>query len=63
MKRSKFIKQVLKSKHNTVFVNEDQVANALEVFEKLGMLPPDRIQEVANNDLDIMDEGSYFMCK
>jgi len=40
MKKSKFIKQVLKSKDNTVFVNEEQVANAIEVFEKLGMLPP-----------------------
>lgn len=38
MKKSKFIKQVLKSKDNTVFVNEEQVANAIEVFEKLGMI-------------------------
>lgn len=41
MKKSKFIKQVLKSKDNTVFVNEEQVDNAIEVFEKLGMVPPD----------------------
>ena len=41
MKRSEFIKKVLKSQRNTVFTNEEQVKNALEVFESFGMLPPD----------------------
>lgn len=50
MKKSKFIKQVLKSKDNTVFVNEEQVANAIEVFEKLGMLPPERLEEIPYNE-------------
>ena len=40
MKRSDFIKKVLKSKRNTVFVNEEQVENSLMIFESLGMIPP-----------------------
>lgn len=40
MKRSDFINKVLKSRNNTVFVTPEQVENAIEVFEKLGMLPP-----------------------
>lgn len=40
MKRSEFIKKVLKSKDNTVFTTKEQVQNSLELFEKLGMLPP-----------------------
>ncbi len=40
MKQSTFITKVLKSKKNTVFVNREQVLNAIEVFQKLGMLPP-----------------------
>jgi len=40
MKKSDFIKKVLKSRKNTVFVNEEQVSNSLEIFESLGMLPP-----------------------
>lgn len=40
MKRSEFIKKVLKSKANTVFTTKEQVENSLEIFEKLGMLPP-----------------------
>ena len=40
MKKSEFIKKVLKSRRNTVFVNKEQVENALEVFESFGMLPP-----------------------
>ncbi len=55
MKKSKFIKQVLKSKDNTVFVNEEQVANAIEVFEKLGMLPP--------YDPQYLDHGSIDDCQ
>lgn len=40
MKRSEFIKKVLKSKDNTVFTTKEQVENSLELFEKLGMSPP-----------------------
>ena len=41
MKRSQFIKEVLNSWKNTVFTTEEQVESALELFEKLGMLPPE----------------------
>lgn len=41
MKRSKMIKKALKHKLNTICVNEAQVGRMLEVFEKLGMLPPE----------------------
>lgn len=47
MKRSDFIKKVLKSKKNTVFTNKEQVENSLEIFESLGMLPP----EIKNPEL------------
>jgi hypothetical protein len=41
MKRSKFITKVLKDFSNTVFTTKEQVEVALELFEKLGMLPPE----------------------
>jgi hypothetical protein len=34
------IKKALNHTSNTVCVNEEQVERMLEVFEKLGMLPP-----------------------
>jgi len=37
MKKSQFIKEVLSDTSNTVFVNEEQVENTIELFEKLGM--------------------------
>lgn len=40
MKKDEFIEKVLSDDENTVFVNEDQVKNALGLFEKLGMKPP-----------------------
>lgn len=40
MKRSDFIKKVLKHGKNTVFVDEAIVERTLEIFEDLGMLPP-----------------------
>ena len=52
MKRSDFVKKVLKSRSNTVFVNEEQVINAMTVFESLGMLPP-----VIERDFGIYYEG------
>jgi hypothetical protein len=41
MKRSKFITKVLEDFSNTVFTTKEQVEVALELFEKLGMLPPE----------------------
>ena len=49
MKKSEFIKKVLKSKRNTVFVNLEQVENSLMIFESLGMLPP----------IDYIDDTGY----
>jgi len=40
VKKSDFIKRVLKSRRNTVFVNKEQVENSIMVLESLGMLPP-----------------------
>ena len=42
MKRSTVIKKALNHDLNTVCVNEEQVERMLEVFEKLGMLPPQK---------------------
>ncbi len=42
MKRSTMIKRALNHDLNTVCVNEAQVERMLEVFEKLGMLPPQK---------------------
>lgn len=39
MKRSEFIKLALNDLSNTLFVNEEQVRVAVELFEKLGMGP------------------------
>jgi hypothetical protein len=41
MKRSTMIKKALNHTLNTVCVNEEQVERMLEVFEKLGVLPPE----------------------
>lgn len=40
MKRSEFIQSVLNSYSNTVFTTRAQVEVALDMFEKLGMVPP-----------------------
>jgi hypothetical protein len=42
MKRSTLIKKSLDHDLNTVCVNAEQVERMLEVFEKLGMLPPQK---------------------
>lgn len=41
MKKSKFIEKVFNSTSNTVFTTKEQIEVALEIFEKLGMLPPE----------------------
>ena len=40
MKRSDFIKKALDHDLNSLFVTEEQVERAIELFEDLGMLPP-----------------------
>jgi hypothetical protein len=42
MKRSEFLKEVLNHTSNTVCINTEQVDVMLEIFEELGMYPPDR---------------------
>lgn len=39
MKKSEFIKLALNDWGNTLFVNEEQIKVAIELFEKLGMGP------------------------
>lgn len=41
MKKSQFIEEVLNSTSNTVFTTKEQIEVTLEIFEKLGMLPPE----------------------
>ena len=54
MKRSTLIKKALKHKLNTICVNKEQVERMLEVFEKLGMLPPFVDQYESNTSLDLI---------
>lgn len=46
MTKKEFIKKVLSDSENTVFVNEDQVENAIKCFQKAGMLPPKSLDTV-----------------
>ena len=54
MKRSTMIKRALNHDLNTVCVNEEQVERMLEVFEKLGMLPPFVDQYDSDTSLDLI---------
>lgn len=54
MRRSTMIKKALKHKLNTICVNKEQVERMLEVFEKLGMLPPFVDQYESNTSLDLI---------
>jgi DNA-binding Lrp family transcriptional regulator len=58
MKRSEIIKKALNHELNTVCVNEAQVESMLEIFEKLGMMPPPLVKKVD----DINDEGIHYRC-
>lgn len=40
MKRSDFIREALHSYENTVCLNAEQVEVMLNIFEKMGMVPP-----------------------
>ena len=54
MKRSTMIKKALNHTLNTVCVNEEQVERMLELFEKLGMLPPFVDQYESDTSLDLI---------
>jgi hypothetical protein len=45
MKKSEFVKKALKHRLNTVFGCEGTVERAIDMFEDLGMLPPERDDE------------------
>lgn len=59
MKKSDFIKKVLKSRKNTVFVNEEQVSNSLEIFESLGMVAPE-VSPLPQSVIDNCESGNYW---
>lgn len=67
MKKADFIKKVLKSKDNTVFVTEGQVENALAVFTKLGMKPPTMSlkDKILKEYADYLEDDGYHgvVCK
>ena len=54
MKRTTMIKKALNHDLNTVCVNAEQVERMLEVFEKLGMLPPFVDQYDSDTSLDLI---------
>ena len=54
MKRSEFIKLALNDFSNTLFVNEEQVKVAVELFEKLGMGPANIPQKTILKDIECM---------
>ena len=57
MKKSEFIDKVLIHPQNTVFVNKHQVAAILEVFESLGMKPPETKEFIEIPDYNILGAG------
>lgn len=59
MKKSDFIKKVLKSRKNTVFTNEEQVSNSLEIFESLGMIAPE-VSPLPQSVIDNGESGNYW---
>ena len=59
MKKSDFIKKVLKSRKNSVFVNEEQVSNSLEIFESLGMVAPE-VSPLPQSVIDNCESGNYW---
>jgi len=54
MKRSTMIKKALNHNLNTVCVNVEQVERMLEVFEKLGMLPPQTSKPIHHYNQDAL---------
>lgn len=54
MKKSEFIKLALNDLGNTLFVNEEQVRTAVELFEKLGMGPVRMPKKIMRRDIEYM---------
>lgn len=54
MKKSEFIKEALNHTSNTLFVNEEQVKVAVELFEKLGMGPVKILEKKIYRDMECM---------
>jgi hypothetical protein len=54
MKKSDFIKLALNDISNTLFVNEEQVKVAVELFEKLGMGPVKILEKRIFRDMECM---------
>lgn len=54
MKKSEFIKLALNDWGNTLFVNEEQVRVAIELFEKLGMGPVSVPETKTLRDMECM---------
>ena len=54
MKKSEFIKEALNHMSNTLFVNEEQVRVAVELFEKLGMGPVKVLEKRIFRDMECM---------
>jgi len=54
MKKSDFIKLALNDISNTLFVNEEQVKIAVELFEKLGMGPVKILEKRIFRDMECM---------
>lgn len=54
MKKSEFIKLALHDFSNTLFVNEEQVKAAIELFEKLGMGPVKLAKKTIKRDIEYM---------
>ena len=54
MKKSEFIKLALNDWGNTLFVNEEEVKVAIELFEKLGMGPVKILEKKIYRDMECM---------
>lgn len=66
MKKNDFIKSVLASTSNTIFTEEGQVDAAIDLFTKLGMLPPLSDEFISTNQLHVVEavlEDAYFIYK
>jgi hypothetical protein len=68
MKRSTMIKKALNHTSNTGCLNEEQVERMLEVFEKLGMLPPETKatpSDLSNTGFtqEFLDEHNFSVSK
>jgi len=68
MKRSEFVTEVLNDFSNTVFTTKEQVEVALELFEKLGMLPPETKatpSDLSNTGFtqEFLDEHNFSVSK